>query len=50
MKYALEVLKKDKELLERCLSNWEINQYPEAKKERENKLEDLKNAIKLLNK
>tara|TARA_R110000822_G_C14903786_1_gene449320 strand:- start:234 stop:386 length:153 start_codon:yes stop_codon:yes gene_type:complete len=48
MKYAIEVLKKDKELLERCLSNWEINQYPEAKKERLNKLQDLTDAIKIL--
>tara|TARA_R110000782_G_scaffold139199_1_gene231716 strand:+ start:307 stop:582 length:276 start_codon:yes stop_codon:yes gene_type:complete len=48
MKYAIEVLEKDKELLKRCLSNWEINQYPEAKKERINKLQDLNNAINFL--
>lgn len=48
MGYAIEILEKEKELLERCLSNWELNNYPEARKNRSNKLRDLKNAINKL--
>ena len=49
MKYSIEVLEKEKQLLEKCLSDWELNKYPEARKERLNKLTDLNNVIKLVN-
>ena len=48
MKYSIEVLEKEKELLERCLSNWELKNYPEARKQRSNKLSDLITAIEIL--
>lgn len=48
MQYALEVLKKELELLSKCLSEWETTEYPEAKKEREKRLTDIKLAINTL--
>ncbi len=41
MNYAIEVLEKEKRLLEICLSEWDLNNYPEAKKERAEKLKDI---------
>jgi len=48
MNHAIEILEKEKELLERCLSDWDLKHYPEARKNRNCKLRDLKNAINKL--
>lgn len=48
MSYAIEILEKDKNILEKCLSEWESTKYPEAKKERQLKLDSLNKAINLL--
>ena len=47
---AINVLNREKELLEKCLTEWESKEYPEAKKERERKLKEINKAIELLNK
>jgi len=46
--YAIKILEKEIYLLSNCLSDWHISQYPEAKKEREIKLKELKESIKKL--
>jgi|GWRWMinimDraft_5_1066013.scaffolds.fasta_scaffold68365_1 hypothetical protein len=43
--YAIQILEKEINLLEKCLSDWELNKYPEVKKERELKLSQLKFAM-----
>jgi len=43
--YAIEVLEKEIYLLEKCLSEWQLNQYKEARNQRETKLNQLKEAI-----
>ena len=46
MNYAIEVLEKERHLLEKCLSEWEIKtQYVEARKSREIMLKDIQEAI-----
>ena len=45
MNYAVETLEKEKSLITRALSEWEIHQYPEAKKVREKRLNDINNAL-----
>ena len=49
MNYAIETLEKEKALIEKALTEWETKQYPEAKKQREKRLEQLEDAIDLLN-
>jgi len=49
MTYAIEILEKEKELLTKCLNEWDTQTYPEAKKEREKRLNDINNALQLLN-
>ena len=49
MSYSIEVLEKEKQLITKCISEWDINHYPEARDVRINKLKDLNNSIKLLN-
>ncbi len=48
MNYAIEVLEKEINLIEKCLSEWELSQYREARIERIKKLDDLKQAIREL--
>ena len=43
--YAIQILEKEIYLIEKCLSDWELNKYPEIKKERELKLSQLKFAM-----
>lgn len=43
--YAVEVLEKEKQLLKKCLSEWDVKQYPEARKEREDRLKSINKAI-----
>lgn len=49
MTYAIEILEKEKAILEKCLSEWDEREYPEAKKEREKRLKDINKAIEKLN-
>ncbi len=46
--YAIEILEKELFLIEKCLSEWELNKYREARIEREIKLNELRQAIKEL--
>lgn len=48
MTHALDVLKLEKEQLEKCLSNWDCEQYPEAKEKRDRKLQSVNKAITLI--
>ena len=48
MEYVINLLEKDKTILERCLSEWETKEYPIAKKEREDKLNEINKAINIL--
>ena len=48
LNYALETLQKERELVDRALNNWEKQKYPEARKERERRLNDLNKAILLI--
>jgi hypothetical protein len=45
MNYAIETLEKEKALIEKALNEWETKQYPEAKKQRKKRLNELNNAI-----
>lgn len=47
-KYSIEVLEKERQLLNDCLSEWDLKQYPEARKERENRLKDIDETLKIL--
>ncbi len=47
MNYAIEVLEKEKQLIEKALSGWDLDKYPDARKERDRRLKDLKKAIEL---
>lgn len=49
MNYAIEILEKEKLLIEKALTNWETKEYPEAKKQREKRLNELNEAIEKLN-
>lgn len=48
MEYVINILEKDREILEKCLNEWESKEYPSAKKERESRLEEIKKAINIL--
>jgi len=48
MSYAIEVLEEERKLLEKCLSKWDEENYPEARKERNEKLKNLVKAIEYL--
>lgn len=45
MTHALDVLKLEKKQLEDCLSNWDCEQYPDAKEKRDRKLRSCEKAI-----
>ena len=46
MNYAVQVLEKEKHLIIKCLSEWQITKYPESRQDRVKKLLELNNAIK----
>jgi hypothetical protein len=48
MEYVINLLEKDKAILEKCLSEWETKECPIAKKEREDKLNEINKAINIL--
>jgi len=45
MSYAIEILEEESRRLERCLSEWHCKEYPEAKKQRDNRLIEINQAI-----
>ena len=48
MIYAIEILEKEMLLLEKCLTKWEKESYPAARKERNDKYKNLRKAIEYL--
>jgi predicted transcriptional regulator len=48
MTHALDILKTEKRQLQECLSNWDCEQYPEAKEKRDRKLRSVEKAITCL--
>jgi ribosomal protein L15E len=48
MKYALEILQKEKDLITDALSKWEMEYYPEAKKVRVDRLKQINRAIEVI--
>lgn len=45
MDYAIFILEKEKGYIEKCLSEWQSENYPDAKKERDKKLKSINEAI-----
>lgn len=48
MKYAIEILERDAYQLKKCLSEWDLKHYPDARKLRNDKLKSLEKAISYL--
>ena len=48
MTHAIELLETEKKQLEIVLSEWELDHYPEARKERDMRLNDIKQALEIL--
>lgn len=48
MKYAIQILKKERDLINKCLTEWDRNEYPEARRRQEDKVKELDDAIKSL--
>jgi hypothetical protein len=48
MEYVLNILRKEKAILEKCLNEWESKEYPLAKKERDDKLWEVEIALETL--
>ena len=46
MDYAIEILEKEIQLLKFCLTEWEAEKYPEARKERLKRGQFIKRVIK----
>jgi len=49
MEYSIEILEKEIKLLNDSLSEWDIKNYPDARKIRQIKLDDLQKAKTCLN-
>ena len=48
MNYSIEILEKEKHLLNSCLSAWDLNHYPEARKDRQKRIDDINLCISIL--
>ena len=48
MTHAIELLETEKKQLEIVLSEWELDHYPEARKERDKRLNDINQALALI--
>ena len=48
MNYAIELIEREISLLERCLNAWECKEYPDAKKQRDKRLNELNEALNVL--
>ena len=49
MEYVINLLEKEKAIFEKLLNDWDINQQVEARKDRDDKLKQLNNALNILN-
>jgi hypothetical protein len=47
--YAIQVLERELELIEKCMSEFELSQYRDARIDRIKKIDELKQAIRELN-
>ena len=48
MNYAIELIENEISLLERCLSAWECKEYQDTKKQRDNRINELNEALNVL--
>ena len=48
MNYSINQLEKEAKSLRICLSDWDLNNYPITRKDRQDKLNDLEMAISVL--
>jgi len=48
MNYSIEILERERDILKKCLSEWQSENYPDAKKEREKRLKDIDECISIL--
>jgi hypothetical protein len=48
MRYSIEILEKERDILRKCLSEWQSENYPDAKKEREKRFNDIDECISIL--
>lgn len=48
MNYSINQLEKEAKSLRICLSDWDLNNYPISRKDRQDKLNDLEMAISVL--
>lgn len=49
MEYVINLLEKEKAIFEKLLNDWDINQQVESRKDRDDKLKQLNNALNILN-
>jgi len=50
MEYVLNLLEKEKDILIKCLNEWETKEYPFAKQDRDDKLNQINTVINLIKK
>jgi len=48
MNYAVKILKEEKYRLVKALNDWDEEKYPEARKERNNRLKEINEALELI--
>jgi hypothetical protein len=48
MNYSIEILEKEYQLLNGCLTSWDLNHYPEVRKDRQKRLDDVFQCIAIL--
>ena len=48
MNHPIHVLSIEQKMLKKCLSEWDVKHYPEARKVRDNKLKQITEAINKL--
>ena len=49
MNHAIHILKTEQKILKKCLSEWDLKNYPEARKLREKKLKQITEVLNKLN-
>lgn len=50
MEYVLNLLEKEKDILIKCLNEWESKEYPLAKQDRDDKLNQINAVINIIKK
>jgi hypothetical protein len=48
MNYSIEILEKEKHLLNSCLTSWDLKHYPESRKDRQKRVDDIELCIRVL--